>query len=139
MASDRVKGRRRKVTPDASTSGTDSVAEQELLRLIQGSSPFKQLRDELDQYPLELFQKLCDLHESRKGPVPDFLLGLVPYIGGISLRALEETGLIEKLDREYRSVHTYAPTLAGKALWERLKAEQASQVQATGGAIAPAG
>jgi hypothetical protein len=108
----------------ASTRSTRTQsAKGELVRMVTNSGPFRQLRDELNQYPLALFSRICGMHRDRKSPVPDYSLGLAPYMGELSLRALVESELIELVDRDSRSTHAYAPTAKGQEMWERLDAE----------------
>jgi len=118
---------RRRADPDAETVVVSAQnAREELAGIVRESSPFRQLREELEQYPLSLFRRVCTLNVERGGPVPDYTLGLVPYLGDVSLRALEQAQLIEKVERRSPGVHAYEPTAKGKALWQRLQAEVAA-------------
>jgi len=111
---------------DTSTRRTRlQSAKGEVSRMVSNSSSFRQLRGELNQYPVALFSRVCIMHRERKSPVPDHALGLAPYMGDLSLRALVESQLIERVERDDRSMHAYTPTAKGLEMWKRLEAEQA--------------
>ena len=124
-----TKGQRR-TTPRSTAArkavAQDAHAQEELAQIIRESGPLQQLLEELEQYPAALFRRVCALGSARGGPVPDYDLGLVPYLGEVSLRALEQAQLIERVDRQSIAMHAYVPTAKGKALWERLQAQLAS-------------
>ena len=103
------------------------AAQAELTEMINRSGPFNRLYEELEQYPAKLFRQICKLYEERKAAVPDYALILVPYMGEMSLRALEETGLIEKSDQDIFSMSAYTPTTKGQKLWGRMEPERANK------------
>ena len=94
------------------------------MQIINESGPISRLHHELSQYPLDLFRKTCALYRERNDAVPDYLLGLVPYLGEVSLRALEESNLIQKLESTH-AMHAYAPTPKGEKLWQQLERQPA--------------
>ena len=94
-----------------------------MLKMINGSGPFRRLHEELEHYPMELFRQICTLFSLRKAPVPDYAVMLVPYLGEISLRALEECGLVEMSSRDMYAIRAFTPTSKGHELWSRMGAE----------------
>jgi hypothetical protein len=107
--------------PKPSTEG----ANKELVEIISKFGPIRQLREELDRYPVELFRRVCLLSSKRNSSVPDYNLRLAPYLGEMALRALVSAELVATVDRGIHSMQAYVPTDKGKKLWQRLEAELA--------------
>ena len=95
-------------------------ARAEFLEMINDSDPFRRMREELEQYPVQLFGQICALYSLRQAPVPDYAVVLVPYLGEMSLRALEECGLVERSDRDLHAIRAFTPTDKGQELWGRM-------------------
>ncbi len=122
MTSTQTKGRRRRGTREERSQ----AAQAELTQLINESGPISRLRNELSQYPTDLFKKVCALYRERNDAVPDYLLGLVPYLGEVSLRALEQSKLIQRLESNH-AMHAYVPTPKGEKLWKQLERQPAGK------------
>ena len=103
------------------------AARVELNEIISASASISQLRNELSHYPMELFRRTCELYKERNAAVPDYLLGLAPYLGDVSLRALEESELIEKLETTH-AMYAYVPTRRGEKLWQRLESRSGRKI-----------
>jgi hypothetical protein len=85
-------------------------------------APLRELAAELDDYPVRLLAQLCELAETRQGPVPDHAITLLPYLGETALRALVEGGYAERVDDVSYAINAYLPTAKGKALAASLTA-----------------
>ena len=83
--------------------------------------PLTELANELRIYPVRLVAQLCEQSDQRKGPVPDHVLTLLPYLGETALRALAEGGYINKLTDVSYAIAAYEPTDKGRALAANLK------------------
>lgn len=118
-----AKGRTKSSAATAKAQG----AQDELAKLINESKPLRQLRDEMEHYPVELFGKVCSISNERGAPAPDYALGLTPFLGDVALRALEQSDLINRVDHDIHAMHAYEPTSMGKQLWKRLEAERAKE------------
>jgi hypothetical protein len=101
----------------------ESTARQELIDTISRSRPVQQLLREIEEYPLELFRRICTLSERQRSAVPDYNLGLVPHLGEMALHALIDAELVQQVERDVRSLHTYEPTAQGKKIVRRLEVE----------------
>ena len=87
----------------------------------------------LDSTMIEAAQALRDicLEFERSGQaLGDHHLPVGGYMGGMVVKALVESGLIEEAASERGSLHQYRPTKAGQTAYEGLKKEDAFSLKA---------
>ncbi|MBM3940692.1 MAG: hypothetical protein FJ318_07375 [SAR202 cluster bacterium] len=104
----------------AKSPGAYAEAEE----LIAGLGPTNELAREVRRYPVELLRKLVSEFKTRRSPVPDHALDLVPYLGETALRALLAGGLAERVGDNRYALHAYQPTVRGIDLAERIDRER---------------
>ena len=78
--------------------------------------PLKELATEVKLYPVRLLTQLVEQADRRKGPVPDHVLTLLPYLGETALRALVDGGYVSKRGDVSYAIAAYEPTEKGRAL-----------------------
>lgn len=102
---------------------SDMSVIDELNVILKATDIFKQVVRSMEDEPLKLLVDICDKNTLTGRPVPDHNLRMPGYIGDVALRALIETGLVEKKDGGRVSLYSYQPTECGIAYYQRLKAE----------------
>ena len=97
----------------------------EFENVLWGTGVFKHLTKSLIDEPLKLLIDICNKKMINEGPAPDHSLHMQGYIGDVALKALLESGLIEKLDGGRAALYSYRPTESGMAFYKKITQDQA--------------
>jgi len=88
--------------------------------LIKDTEIMIQVESSLKQEPLKLLTDICKKNEKSGLPVADYNLHIHGYIGEVSLKALTQAGLVEKVDGGKISLYSYQPTGSGLEYYRKL-------------------
>ena len=103
------------------------AAGDELRDLLQNTSPISELLTSIREQPVVLLLRIAEDYERTNQAVPDHRLGAGHYLAQLSLRALQEAGLIQETEPGRRFVHAYLPTELGQEYARRLRSEPADR------------
>lgn len=97
----------------------------DIYELLERTGPIRELLTSVREEPVTMLIRIAQEHERTGQPIPDHRLGASHYLSQISLRALQEAGLVEEVSPGRRFIRAYQPTELGRSYAQRLLSESA--------------